>query len=386
MAKRGQGEGTISKRPDGTWCGRITVGKTSEGKQKRKAFYGKTRKEVQEKLTAALNDINNDLYIEPSRMTVEQWAETWMKEYKLNTTKASTYFSYGKALKLHILPVIGNYKLKDIRPEMIQKLLNDMYAENYSYSVLSQIQAVAYQMLKQAVNNDLINKNIAEKTILPCKKEKTERYVLSVDEQKRFIKAAKESYMGECFIFLLATGLRIGEMCSLTWDDIDFEKEMISINKTVVYCKDYYGSESKWNTIINSPKSKSSIRMIPLLPDIVEMLRDLKEKQEIIKKMYRENYKDRNLVFCTKTGNFFRHSHVSETLKRIAKKAALPEFGVHCLRHTFATRGLENGIELRVMQDLLGHSNLKMTADLYSHVLPDKKVESIMKLASTINI
>ena len=121
MAKRGQGEGSISKRPDGTWWARITVGKTPDGKQKRKAFYGKTRKEVQEKLTAALNDINNNTYIEPSKITVEQWMYIWLRDYKKNSVKPKTYAAYEAHIRNHIAPDLGGYKLASLRNDMVQR-------------------------------------------------------------------------------------------------------------------------------------------------------------------------------------------------------------------------------------------------------------------------
>ena len=107
MAKRGQGEGTISQRPDGTWWARITLGKDADGKQKRKAFYGKTRKEVQQKLTAALSEVNKDSYVEPSKMTVGKWMETWLQEYKKNSVKKRTYMNLEGCFRLYINPQLA---------------------------------------------------------------------------------------------------------------------------------------------------------------------------------------------------------------------------------------------------------------------------------------
>ncbi|MCL2188446.1 MAG: N-terminal phage integrase SAM-like domain-containing protein [Defluviitaleaceae bacterium] len=183
MAKRGQGEGSISKRPDGTWWARLTIGKDADGKQKRRAFYGKTRKEVQEKLTAAVNDVNNDMFIDPSKMTVNQWLDVWMKEYKKPILRPTSYQVYEIVLRLHIRPHVGDVKLKDLRNDMVQKCLNEIannggsvYMVKYAYNAFS-------HSLDQAVKNSLVVKNVALGVVRP-KVEKKASKVLTVDEQK----------------------------------------------------------------------------------------------------------------------------------------------------------------------------------------------------------
>ena len=125
--KRGQGEGSIfyieAKK---LWCAKITVGRDENGKQKQKAFYGKTRKEVQEKLTAAVNDVNNNTYIEPSKMTVNQWLDTWLKEYKKPAIRLGSYRNYVSVFKHKVRPLIGNIKLKDLRNDTIQRMVNQL--------------------------------------------------------------------------------------------------------------------------------------------------------------------------------------------------------------------------------------------------------------------
>lgn len=136
MAKRGQGEGTISKREDGTWWARISLGVDENGKRKRKAFYGKTRKEVQEKLTTALNDVNNDSYVEPSKMTVSQWMDIWLKEYNKPCVKPSSYLRHHSITENHIKPMLGNYKIKDLRNDTVQKFINELNGKGLAPSGL----------------------------------------------------------------------------------------------------------------------------------------------------------------------------------------------------------------------------------------------------------
>lgn len=400
MAKRGQGEGTISKRSDGTWWARITVGRTPEGKQKRKAFYGKTRKEVQEKLTAALNDINNHVYIEPSKMTIEQWIEIWLNDYKKNSLKPTTYINYQRFYKNYISPIIGKYQLKDLRNVHIQQIINTMVDRGLRSSTIEFLYIIISSALKQAVKNNMIGKNVAENVILP-KCIRAEKRALTPEEQDKFIEVAKSDCHGEFYILALATGMRHGELLALTWDDIDFNNAVLSINKTLYMNKDMDSENVKWKFEVGTPKTESSKRIIPLLPSIVTMLKDLKKKQELIKgetdatrysKAYKgslqRRYVDNNLVFCTFEGKPLRQSDMRQRFVKLLGEAGIVETGlnIHSLRHTFATRGLENGIELKVMQELLGHSSIKMTADLYTHVLPSKKKNSILKLEQTIKL
>ena len=186
MAKRGQGEGSISKRPDGTWWARITVGKTPDGKQKRKAFYGKTRKEVQEKLTAALNDINNNTYIEPSKMTVEQWMYIWLRDYKKASVKPKTYAAYEAHVRNHIAPDLGNYTLATLRNDMVQRFVNGLADKGLKSLTIERIVGTLKTALIQAVDNDLIAKSPATRIKMPLKQERTPR-VLTVEEQNIFM-------------------------------------------------------------------------------------------------------------------------------------------------------------------------------------------------------
>ncbi len=215
MAKRGSGEGTISKRPDGTWWARITVGYNDEGKQKRKAFYGKTRKEVSDQLKDAIRGMDNGACIAPSKITVEGWIRAWMKEYKKRSLKASSYSRMYEAATSWIQPHLGQHKLKDLSPIIVQRFINDMDDSGLATGTITKVHGILKAALAKAVDNGLIAKNAAQEVQLP-RKGKKEIRVLSPDEQNRFIEAAKNSYLGDLFILMLATGLRIGEAIALT--------------------------------------------------------------------------------------------------------------------------------------------------------------------------
>jgi integrase len=371
------------------------VGKDENGKQKRKAFYGKTRKEVQDKLTAALNDLNNDAFIEPSKMTVATWVDTWLREYKKNSLKPSTFIGYHNICKVHIKTYLGHHPLKDLQHIHVQQFVNSMADREINRGTIDNMLKVLSGALKQAMKNGFIRKNVATDILLP-KKNIKERRVLTPEEQTRFIEAAKTIQHCEVYILAIATGLRLGELLAITWDDIDFEESELNVNKTLYSLKDLENPTAIRKFCIGTPKTRASTRIMPLLPAISEMLKQLKGRQDSEDPKFklpcygiaRQSQPINNLVFHTLEGKPLTHEYVRRHYYRLLQAANIDKTGltIHSLRHTFATRGLENGIELRVMQELLGHSNIQMTANLYTHVLPNKKKSSILKLADTIII
>lgn len=373
--KRGQGEGSITKLQNGTYQARISTGYNENGKRQRKAKYFKTKKEAQEWLLEVRNEVKNDTYIEPSKMTVGQWIDIWLHEYKKRSVKPQTYEDYYCMNNAHIKPLLGMYKLNDLRTDIIQKYINELSNKKLSVTTIRHVYVILHCALQQAVNVELIKKNVANSVILP-KSIKNEVKVLSLKEQESFIEYAKTVPQSELFILALATGLRQGELLALTWDDIDFENSILKVNKTQVEFKDYDEPNSKYRIDYNPPKTKSSNRTVPLLPEIVVMLKDMKEKQ--CKSL------DTNLLFYNYKGKALYSTVIRKRFHRIMNMAGIEGLHFHCLRHTFATRCLENGVELRVVQEFLGHSSINMTANLYTHVLPDKKKDSIMKLQNTI--
>jgi len=369
---RGKGEGSITMF-NGRYQARVTIGYDKNGKQKRHAKYFRTKKEAKEWLMQARVAMNEGSYIEPSRHKFSTWFDTWMKEYKKRSVRANTYRTYISAAKLWIIPSLGKIKLSEIRHDRVQHFVNGLSDSGLSYSSIIKIYSLLKGSFDQAMINGLISKNPAININLPKKGAKPIVRVLTPEEQQRFIEVAKAEHFGDCFILILGTGLRIGEALALTWSDIDFCKGVLKVSKTVTAID----TTSGFAPGIGPPKTKAGYREIPLLDNLTNLLRI---------KLQQDNPNQENLLF---PGTNNRLCHVINArwwFKQITKKAGIQGAGQHTLRHTFATRGLENGIDLKVMQELLGHSSIKMTADTYTHVLPNKKKDSILKLADTIKL
>lgn len=229
--KRGQNEGSIRKRKDGTWEARVTVGILANGKQQRKSLYGKTRQEVSAKMTDLLNNLQKGLITNPTEMTLDEWMDYYMLEYKKRYVKPTTYINYSVKVNNHIKPAIGHYKLKALRQDIIQKFVNSLSDKGLSPSTVEDIYKLLHNAIETAVDDGLIVRNITNKVKLP-KKSKPEIKVLTQEQQNAFVEQAKNTYMGCIYIFDLCTGMRLGELLGLKWEDIDFKENQLHVVRT----------------------------------------------------------------------------------------------------------------------------------------------------------
>jgi len=368
--RRGNGEGSIYKRPDGTWAGQVSVGyDPATGKLKRKSFYGKTRKEVADKMARALQEVRSGTYIEPAQTTFAEWLDKWLAGYKKGQLRPTTYQGYEILINVHIKPALGKIPLAKLQAHMLQSFYNGKLAAGradgkggLSTRMVRYLHAVIRQALQQAVKEGLLARNVADATSPPTVKNKQMR-PLAEDELLTFFEAAKNDRLFPAYVLAATTGLRRGELLGLCWDCVDLEHGVITVQRQLLVLKDGLSLEE-------TTKSKSGRRSVTLTDDAVRELKAWRKRQAQEKLLLGEAYQDNGLVFCKEDGTPLDPREFTKRFQRQLAKADLPKVRLHDLRHTHASLLLARGVHPKVVQERLGHSSITMTLDLYSHLTP----------------
>lgn len=388
---KGNGQGTIYKMSNGKFRGQLTIGYNENGTPKRKSFTGKTKKEVSDKMKAFYVDNNRGLLPTDDKITLSQWFYTWLFTYRIHDLKPSSFERYEGLYRNYIeASSLGKIKLMDLRTHHIQAYYNSLVSEDgKSPSTIKTINKCLKSCLNQALKEGYVTKNYCTIITLPKDSESPRDTinVFTLEEQQHFMKECINNKNGMLYILALGTGLRLGEILALRWTDINLKENYININKALksTYIIDNKGNR-EFTVIEQPPKTKNSIRTVPLNNNLIDLLLEHRKKQMIERDSNIDIYFDNNLVFSTPQGNYLSESNVRKSFKRVLKKCNLNDFRFHDLRHTFATRLFENGIPPKTVQSLLGHSNISTTLNIYTHVMKDTKDKAIDKLNFLFNL
>lgn len=385
MSKKANGEGSIHRRENGTWRGLVTIGYNENGSLKRKSFSGKTKLEVLKKIEEFRTLNNKGLIPSNDKITLSNWFYNWLFNYRIHDLKPSSFERYEGLYRNYIeYSSLGKIKLIDLRTIHIQEYYNNLITEeNKTSSTIKTINKCLKSCLNQALKEGYISKNYCTLITLPKASQSIQKpiNVFTLKEQETFMRECLEHKNGTIYILALGTGLRLGELLALKWIDINFKDKYISINKSI---KSTYSIDSnsnrKFEVIEQTPKTKNSIRTVPLTNSILELLQRYRKEKIIERDSNIDIYFDNNLVFCTPTGNYLNESNVRKTFKRILNRCDLKEIRFHDLRHTFATRLFENDVPPKTVQTLLGHSDIATTLNIYTHVMKNTKDEAINKI------
>lgn len=381
--KNAKGSGNIRKRPDGRWEARYTTGiDPKTGKQIQKSVYGRTQKEVRMRLTEVTSELDNGSYIEPCKMTMDQWLDVWLAEYTTDV-KPLTLVSYKTHTKNNIRPYLGQIRLSALDAPTIQKLYNRLLRGEEDRTPLSpktikDLHGVLHRALQQAVQLGMIRVNPAS-ACKPPRVEKPDIHPLADENVTKFLAAIRGDSYEPILQLGLFTGMRQGELLGLMWECVNFNTNTILVDKQLQRC---YEKGKGYRYI--SPKNGKS-RLISVAPSVMELLKDQLAHQEELRQQAGAAWEESHLVFTDAFGR-----HLSPVTVRKHCKAALKSIGqgdvrFHDLRHSFALTSLQCGDNIKMVQENLGHATAAFTLDVYGHISDQMRRDSASRMEQYIH-
>ena len=358
-----------------------------------KDLYGKTTAELQEKIDKITKELHYN--IKDNKKYFSDFLSEWLFNVKFLNIKPSTQALYEGIYRVHIKDNnLLKIKVNDITIADIQRYYKNLLKTGATPHTIKSIHTIIAPCIRYAYNNDLIIKDFTKAIELPKESEKMklekeeEVQPLTKEEQQIFIQAIKGHKFEMIFTLALYSGLRQGELLALTWDDININECYVDVNKTMSEVAEVSEEgRGKIKHTLQTPKTKTSIRTVQIPSSVINMLLEHKEKQKIILNKYRNlsRFKDYNLVFSNKYGNYLSPRQLRQTFKDILTDNNIKPRKFHNLRHTYATRLFERGVNPKTVQKLLGHSKLTVTMDTYTHVLDNVKEKAVNELDILFN-
>ena len=371
--KRPDGDGTVRKRKDGRWEGRIVIGHKDDGAPIFKSVFAKTQKELMPKLHTAINEYRGVELSGNSNMTLDEWMDRWMEEYASPTLRPSTVSGYRSCIKNHISPALGAKQIRFITRNDVQKFYNVLkrtksqnrvHGEEklLSDSMIRRAHMLLHEMMDAAARARLISKNPTNGTTIP-KNNYAPKKILNEEQLDIFMDAIRNEPLWYDFFYTeITTGLRLGEICGLKWSDLDDSTGKLKVQRSI--------RKAEGGVLeIGETKTEKGTRSILLPPSTLHLLKE-RRKMAVTEWIFP------SLLTPEKP---LAPSSAYHRLKVILTGAGLPDIRFHDLRHTFATHALTSGVDAKTLSGILGHTNASFTLDTYTHVTTD-----MQKNASTI--
>jgi len=345
----------MKKRADGRYLKQVFIGYGSDGKPKYKNVYGYSQAEVNNRAELLKAEINKGIAVIDD-IILSDWADRWFMLYKSNSA-INTQKMYENLLETHIKPTVGKLKLKKIKPHHLQEVVNNLLADG-KYTTAKQFKMTMKQILKSAIDNNYVYKNVAEGIKLP-KKERTQKRSLT-DIEKKYIKNAKFTPKQRAFISIIQyLGLRRGEALALNLSDFDIENKTVDINKTIIY-------KENDAMIKQTPKTDAGTRTLPMPDTLLNVIEP-----------YLSELAPGELLFTMNNGQPMSRSSFVKFWNGIIKELKLvlskdeelnKDITPHIFRHSYATSLYYAGVDIKTAQYLLGHSSIQMTLNVYTHL------------------
>ena len=363
MGKRANGEGSVYRRKsDGRWVGSLSL---PDGT--RKVFYGKKQSEVIAKLDEAANDLRRGMLAVGSNTTLQEYLENWLENVHKPTIRLSTYLNYRKLLKNYLVPGLGKIKIHRLTPQQVQAFYSQKMSQGLAPKTVNNIHGVLHKALNNAVMWNILPRNVCD-AVTPPRIPRKEKNVLTKQQAHTLLEEVRAHRLEALLTLAITTGIREGELLALHWQDIHFEDGSLQVKRAVSYLKGYGYVESE-------PKTAKGRRMIKLPVFVVDILTRHKVQQEEQRRQVGSAWIETDLVFTNAQGYFYSASTLRKVFLRFLVSIGLPHMRFHDLRHSAATILLAMKVHPKIVQEILGHSQIAMTLDVYSHALPSMQEE-----------
>jgi integrase len=370
--------GQIISRGKSTWLVRVYIGRDATGKRSylNKTIHG-TKKDAQSWLTSKLRERDMGVAIQPAQTTLNGYLNRWLDSAAKAKVRAKTFVGYKETLSRYVRPELGARPLAKIAPVDVQALYNKLRETGLSPRTIQYTNMILKQAFKQAIHWRLVAFNPCDGVTLP-KQVRREMQVLPPDQARRFLAVARADRYAALYELALTTGLRPSEYCGLKWSDVDLERGVVSIARSLDWLPG-----GGWQ--FDETKTGRSRRVVKLLASVVQALAQHKARQEAQRSAAGDLWTDHDLVFTNETGGpVDRHNLANRSFRRILKAAELPVIRLYDLRHTAATLALAAGVPIKVVSEMLGHASSALTMDVYSHVLPHMQDDAAARMEALL--
>ena len=356
MAKRGNNEGTIHQLPSGSWRAQISIN------GQRLSHTEQTRKEAAAWLRNILGDIASGLNWDYAKFTFQDFLTAWLTSIQ-PSIKSTTWYQYDMTSKRHIIPILGKYKLVNLRPEQIQFLYNTKLKSGTGVRTIEVIHTVIHRSLNHAVKLGVLSRNPSDAVSKP-RTINNEMRIFSENEVNQFLNLSQGTRYETLYHIAIATGLRQSELLAIKWSDLDWEKRTLNVQRQLK-------RKHKPGDYYDSPKTSNGRRSITLGQKTIQKLREQLKRQEKERDTAGIRWKENDLIFPSTIGTPMGQNNLFRSFKTLLRTSGLPEIRFHDLRHTAASLMLNYGVSPIIVSRRLGHSKISITLDVYGHLIPE---------------
>jgi integrase len=370
MARRANDEGSVWRRADGRWSGAYFVPKPGGGRVRR-YVYGPTREATHAKLVDLMAQVGRGVPIPSGTTTVQGYLREWLDTVAARRVRPNTLEGYRTNVERHIVPKLGTRRLGRLTVRDVRMLLEDCRRKGLSERSVRYVHATLRAALEDAIREDLLARNVARLVRLPMPAPAEPR-ILTVDEARQLMKSTRDDRLFAALVLLVVLGLRRSEALGLRWVDVDLDAGVLQVRQGL------HWSEGRLQFL--PPKTRRSRRTVPLPGLCVDTLREHRDRQAKEAAESLHPWPPVELVFTSVVGTPVDPNNFSHTIGRWCQAAGVPKVRLHDLRHTCVSLLLTLGVNPRVVMEIVGHSALEMTMNVYGHVAVDQQREALLKL------